>query len=195
MSDFYEIETAATEEPLLVDEAKVYLKVETLDDSGLVDALISTVTSQGEKFTNRVFVERTITGKFSQLETSEFERYPFITIRRAPVSAINSVKVVLDDVLTDVPSTDYQFKESSGFPRILFTDTISCDDVPYPLEVEFVAGYGDANAVPADILVALKEHIAFMYENRGDVAPDGDLPMPVITRSIYRKYRIVNTYG
>lgn len=193
MSDFYEIETAATNEPLLVDDVKIYLKVETLDDSGLVDALISTATIQGEKFTNRVFVNRTITGKFSQLEESKFERYPFITIRRAPVSAINSVKVMLNDVLTDVPATDYQFKESGGFPRILFTETINCDDVPYPLEVEFVAGYGDPEVVPDDILIALKQHIAHMYENRGDVEQDS--PIPAITKSIYRKYRIVNTYG
>lgn len=195
MTDYYEITTAPATPPLTTSEAKEFLRVDNSADDALIEALVMAATNQGEKYTNRVFIERTITGFFSGFDFSQFERYPFITLRRAPLGVINSIKVMLNDALEDIPSADYQLKKSSGFARILFLVSISADDVPYPVEVGFDIGYGKPGEVPDDIKTAIKQHVLFLYENRGDVQPEGGKGIPVEVKAIYGKYRILNTYG
>lgn len=198
MSDYY---TQATEVSALFStvEAQEYLRVDSETDRDLITALVLAATIQGEKHTNRAFTKRVFTGFFSEFKTTQNERFAYIDLRRAPLKALNSVKVVLNDVLTDVDAGDYQLKETSTFARLLFLSSITADDVPYPIQVNFDAGYkdlsiGDSKA-PNDIETAIKQHLAFFYENRGDVMPEGKVGMPVEVQAIYSKYRILNTYG
>lgn len=195
MTDYYEITVPAASSLLTVAETKDFLRVDNTADDVLIEVLILAATNQGEKYTNRRFIARTVTGFFSGFDLSQFEQYPFITLRRAPLSAINTVKVMLNGSLTDIAATDYQLKKSSGFARILFLASIPADDVPYPVEVGFDIGYGTPGNVPADIKIAVKQYISFLYENRGDVQPEGGKGMPVEVKAIYSKYRILNTYG
>lgn len=195
MNDLYEVTVAATEEPVTSLNAKDFLRIDLTDDDEIVNALITACTNQLEKYTNRVFVQRTFKGSFSLLQLSDFEEYPYVQIRRAPLVSITSVKAMVGGELVDISSDNYQLKEKNGFSRILFTESISCDDVPYPLEVIFVAGFGAASAVPQDIKTAIKQYMLFLYENRGDVLPDGNINFPVVTQAIADKYRIVNTFG
>jgi uncharacterized phiE125 gp8 family phage protein len=97
----------------------------------------------------------------------------------------------------DVPATDWKLKDTPTFPRILFLESVDADNnTPYPLQVIFIAGYGAASAVPEDIKTAIKMHVAFLYENRGDTDTEGKIRMPRAVDSIYRTgYRIINTFG
>jgi uncharacterized phiE125 gp8 family phage protein len=193
--DFYTILTPAAEDPVTLAEAKLFLKVENTTDDVLIQGLLDASVSEGENYTNNAFVTRTITGSFASLAISDFEVWPFIQVRRAPLLAVNSVKVLLNDVLTDVSSDNYQLKQiNAGFSRILFTDSLICDDTPYPLQVEFTAGYGLAATVPEQIKTAIKQHVNFLYENRGDVVPDGKVVMPLVVQAMYSKFRILNTF-
>jgi uncharacterized phiE125 gp8 family phage protein len=193
--DIYTVTTPASTDVFKLDEAKDFLRVDNTSDDSIIKGLIKATTIIGEKFTNRTFVQRTITALFQQFETSQFEEYPYVQIRRAPLVSITSVRSMIDGVWTDVPAADWQLKNSNGFPRLLFLDTVNTDDVPYPLQVILIAGYGAASVVPEDIQDALKMHISFLYENRGDVDTEGKLSMPRATRSIYNSYRILNTFG
>lgn len=198
--DLYTVTTAAADDPISLEETKGFLRIDAAitEDDVLVQALIKAVVIDGEKFTNRCFVTRTFLGKFSGLDRSNQEAFPFIQIRRAPLGVISTVEVMLNEVLTTVPAADYELKDTSAFPRILFIETgnLSVDKVPYPLEVAFTAGYGDAKDVPDDIKTALLQHVLFLYENPGDVQAEGKLTMPAVTRAIYTgNYRILNTYG
>lgn len=198
--DFYTITTPATDDPISVKDTKLFLRIDAgiTEDDALIQALIKAVVIDGEKFTNRCFVTRTFLGKFQQLETSKFERWPYIQIRRAPLIAVATVKVMFDGSLVTVSTDDYAIKKSSAFSRILFHETGNLDvdrDVPFPLEITFDAGYGDAKDVPEDIKIALKQHILFLYENRGDVDTEGKVTMPRITKALYQNYRILNTFG
>lgn len=195
MTDFYEIDTAAAGLPIVLGDTKEFMRVDHPGDDDLIQSLIDVANNQGEKYTNRTFVKQTYVGKFSMLETSQYERYSFLTLRRSPLIVVNNVKVVLNDELTTVSTADYQVKEMSGFSRILFTEIPSCDDVPYPLEVNFDAGYATASVVPEGIKTAMKQHILFFYENRGDVMPDGKNTIPKVVKAIYSKFRILNTFG
>jgi uncharacterized phiE125 gp8 family phage protein len=56
------------------------------------------------------------------------------------------------------------------------------------IEIQFVAGFGDASAVPDDIKMALKLIVANLYENRGCCDPN-DLPSSA--HAILQPYRIL----
>lgn len=198
ITDYYNVTTDPTEDPITVDEAKAWARIRTAADDDLVSTLISSVTLFGEKFTNRVFITRTIEGFFSGIEVTRFETVPFIRVRRAPLLVVSKVEVFSGGAY--VAFTDYKEKQTHGFSLILFESGIF-DSNPdlnavYPLKVTFTAGYGAAAEIPKDIKTALKAHFAFLYENRGDVAAADKLSMPLETKSIYTgKYQIVNTFG
>ncbi len=204
--DLYTVTSAAGDDPISLKDTKDFLRIDSAitEDDALIQSLIKAAVIDGEKFCNRVFVTRTFLGKFQQLDRSQFEEWPFVQIRRAPLitvspatSPITSVQVMFGDVLVDVDADDWQLKETHAFSRLLFVDsTFSIDNVPYPLEIAFTAGYGDAKDVPDDIKTALLQHVLYLYENRGDVQPEGKLTMPMVTKAIYTgNYRILNTYG
>jgi uncharacterized phiE125 gp8 family phage protein len=197
--DLYTVTVAATDDPISLEETKEFLRIDaaiTVDDN-FIQGLIKAAVIDGEKFTNRCFVTRTFLGELSQLDRSECEAYPYIQIRRAPLVSIASIKAVFDGTPTTVSTDDYEIKNTSAFPRVLFVETgnISVDKVAYPLQVTFNAGYGAAKDVPDDIKTALKMHILFLYENRGDVDTESKLTMPRASRALYQNYRILNTYG
>ena len=200
ISDLYLIATGGEPvgEPINLTETKEWLRVRTTADDPLITALISSAILFGEKFTNRVFIERTLEGFFSGIETSNCETTPFVTVRRAPLLAVTSVEVLSGGSYTAF--TDYKVKDTGGFARILFEngiyDASPDSDEPYPLKITFTAGYGAKYDVPADIKTALLAHVAFLYENRGDVVSVGGVSMPLETQSIYSgKYQILNTFG
>lgn len=193
-NDYYEITSPPSEEPVTLAEAKSWCKVETTEDDTLITALVKAARLTGEKYCNRTFVTTTFKGFYSALELTNCEKYPFVALRRAPLDTVTSVQLMVDDSLEDVDSDDYFLKEKSSFSRILFSGSLNGDDVAYPLEIVFTAGYGAASAVPEDIKTAIKQHILYLYENRGDVSPDGELPMPIEVRAMYSKYRILDTF-
>jgi len=158
-------------------------------DEELVNSLIAAVTELFQSMTNRIFITSEFTGKFANLCYSSYEPYPFIEIRRSPLVSISELRV------NGVANTDYVIKESSGFARVLFTTTPILDVEAYPIEVDFVAGYGTQDQIPGDVKTALQQWVLFFYENRGDVSPDAKQTMPFVVRHILKKYRIVNTYG
>lgn len=194
MDDFYSVETEPTDQPVTLDETKDFLRQDGDGDDTLISALIRAATHQAEKYTNRFFIERTVEAKFAGSEFSRCERYPFLNVRRAPLSSITSFKVMVNDALADIPSTSYQLKESTSFARVLITDSITGDDVPFPLVLTCVVGYGKSKDVPEDIRTAIKMIVAFLYENRGDVQPDSKGGLPLEVKSILGKYKIINTF-
>lgn len=193
MSDFYEIKTAPVGSPVTFAKASEWCRDIDVADTTLVEALISAANDQAEKETNRVFVERTFTGKFDSACISNSESKEFVELRRAPLISVTSVKV--NDVALTV-DVDYIIKESSSFSRILFLTTQDPDsDLAYPIEVEFVAGYGDKDNQPDWITTVIQQIVLFWYENRGDVSTDKKQILPFVSKVILKQHKILNTYG
>ena len=196
MNDFYEIKTASATEPITLPEAKAFGRDIDSTDDDIVTGLIEAARFQLESMTNRVFVTRTFTGKFTGFCESAFEDLLYVELRRSPLISVVSVKINGD---LQTVTTDYLVKEKSGFSRVLFQTpatsiTLDVDD-PYPIEIEFTAGYGAAADVPENILTSVKQLVLFWYENRGDVSTDKKQLIPFVVRQIMKQYRIVNSYG
>lgn len=142
----YTITIPATSQPVTLAEAKTFMKVTHSVEDSLITALIIAATQAIENYTGQYFVERTVKGEFSNLFISKTELYPYVKLRRAPLKSVTSVLVSVDSSLD---SESYQAKKPShGFARILLDDFDSfLDDIPYPLEILFVAGYTSSGTI------------------------------------------------
>lgn len=197
MIDRYVVVEEAASAPVTLAEAKAFCRIEVSDDDTIIDALISAATEQGELFTNRVFVERTIEGFFSGVCSSHAEPYYFIEIRRSPLITLSALEVYSGGAYAAF--TDYVLRNDDRFSRVLFPNGLADanldSDAVYPFKITFTCGYGAAADVPDDIKQAVLAHINFLYENRGDVIADGKISMPLEAKAIYSgKYRIMNTF-
>jgi len=168
--DYYEVSVEPVGLPVTLAKFKEFAKLDADDDSqdDLLQAFLDTATDDLERYTNRWFIEREAIGYYVGLEVSPFERYPFTEIQHAPLLSVSEVAQWLGGAYT--PTTDYHLKERDGYARLLFPNSgISTGyDTPYPYRVTFEAGYGDADAVPPAIKLAIMMYAAYLYENRGD---------------------------
>jgi len=201
VADLYEITVAASEYPVTLADCKEYMKITSTAEDDLITDLIIAATNSIETYTGQYFVVRTVQGDFDSLFRTGYERYPFLSFRRAPLNTITSVQVLVDSSYVD---EDYQLKKRNhGFTRILFNDsTTSLDDVPFPLRVITTVGYGAASAVPMEIKIAIMGYVNFMHKNRNDcidasacsqvMAMSG---FPAGVASVINMYRIIEVFA
>ena len=108
-----------------------------------------------------------------------------------PLQSVTSVTTyALDDSATVLDPATYQVDTASSPSRLTLKATVL---PPINLRamnavaVQFTAGYGDnASDVPAPIVEAILEIVAFLYENRGE-AP-AELPLDVL--ALLAPYRV-----
>ena len=167
MADLYEITIGPTGYPVVLADVKAYMKVTSTAENDLITNMIIAATESIEDYTGQYFISRTVQGDFDSIMQTGYERYPFVTLRRGPLSSVTSVQVSIDSTYTD---EDYQIKKRNhGYPRILFDDfTAGLDDIPFPLRITFVAGYGAVSVIPQNIKFAIMGFVNFMYKNRDD---------------------------
>lgn len=193
--DLYEVTTPPAEYPVTLAEAKEACRITHSAEDDLITALIQAATLKLETYTNRIFIERSITGYFQSLACSKWEKNLFLMIRRAPLISVDTVEVTENDAQTSVTTDEYDVKVTAAFPRIIFNGegSYSPDRIPYPWQVEFQAGYGAAADVPEAIKLIIMQFVCFLYRNRGDCA---DAPaMPQTVKAFADEYRILNTFG
>lgn len=185
MAQFYEVVTPASAEVLSLADAKAFLRVETTADDDLIEALIAAAIDSGELYTGRTFAPTTF--RVSQNGGS------CLRLLRAPVTSLTSVETWDAETEAFVALTGYLYYPSNFFPSVSLPASVaSPTTAPFGVQAEFVAGYTD---LPKTILQALKMHVNFLYENRGDAEAIGNVAMPSTVKMLYRQYRIIATYG
>lgn len=201
-TDYYEVTTPPVGLPVTLDELKDYARIDFDDDDAFLTAALTAATDLVEKFTNRWLIERSADGFFPAFDCSRFEKYVFLEVRKSPLKSISSVSISDGSVYQVM--TDYILKNKSGYSRILFNDYFnnisynSEDNLPYFAKVSFVAGYGDADAVPEALKTAILAMANYIYENRADcVCDDGSISatMPKEVRLMAGPYVIRSTFG
>jgi uncharacterized phiE125 gp8 family phage protein len=196
MTNYYEVKTPPADHPVTLSQVKAWIIMDDdiTEHDKLLQALIIAATSLGQKYTNRIFITTVFEGFFDCLQVTKYEKSPFITIKRAPVTEITSMEIYTKDAWEEF--TDFQTKITNGFTRILFPSGVILSDysIPYSIKVTFPAGYGDKEAVPDEIKSGIKQHIAFLYSNKGDVESESKKGMPVEVKAMYSQYRILDTF-
>ena len=158
--------TAATEEPVTLQDVREFLKVEVTDDDTLIISLIKTARRHAETFTRRAFITQTWKLTLDKFPASDVP----LLIPRAPLQSVSSVKYIDTDGVTQTLATSKYIVDIENTPgRIspafgeVWPDTRSRIGA---VTIEFVAGYGNPSTVPEGLKTAIRLLVAHWYETR-----------------------------
>ncbi len=167
MARSYAVDIAATTAILTTAEAKTHLKVDTSADDTYIDNLISAATESAQIFTNRYFINTTITQHGDTWSD-------IATLFKSKVNSITHIKYYDSDnseqtLATSVWISDINqqparigLKPNQSFPSL--ADRINA------VNCKYVVGYGSAASdVPEGIREAVLLTIGNLYENRQEV--------------------------
>ncbi len=154
------------EEALSLAAAKAFLRVGHEGEDMLVASLVTSAQARLEAAAGIALVTRTLRKSWAGWPGTIGGRG--FRLRPGPVTQIMSVKTIdAEGLETDVTS---QFELSCG--RLKVRAASWCPTVPVGgrSQVDYVAGYGEASDIPADLLLALKYMIASAYRRDGSDA-------------------------
>ena len=167
MARSYAVDIAATTAILTTAEAKTHLKVDTTADDDYIDNIISAATESAQIFTNRYFINTTITQHGDTWSD-------IATLFKSKVNSITHIKYYDSDnseqtLATSVWISDINqqparigLKPNQSFPSL--ADRINA------VNCKYVVGYGSAASdVPEGIREAVLLTIGNWYENRQEV--------------------------
>ena len=178
--------------------AKQHLKIPTSETAfdAEITALISAATACAEEFMRRTMVNTTF------VTFRDFFAH-CIELRRSRASVVNSIEYLKEGVLTPVSSSIFFLTDHNDFSEIHLQENAiwptDFDSVVQTIKIEFVAGYGiDDTSVPEDIKMAILNHVAFMFQNRGDCSGSSGSAecasaLPGLSQLIYKKHKILQT--
>lgn len=210
---------ANTNPALDLAATKNYLKIDpgqTADDE-LITELIATAAIIFESFTGLNLLtqdyEASCTGFpffIKRQITIGVTEFTCIQLRKAPLFIFDTICFLENDIFVEWSNTEYEVIPGtrSTYPAIFAkTEWPRTDQHPRPVKITFTAGFGATfDSIPIPIRTGLLQHIAFMYENRGDCACDkggagsgfGMKSLPVTSRLAYSPYviySITNEWG
>lgn len=154
--------------PLSLDEVKDHLKWSLADDSqdAYFKILIKVVTEFAEKYTKREFITRTY-------QTYRDTFSDNLEIRRSPLQSITTIEYLVGGVFATLSTDIYFATLSNTFSRLVLKAgqvwPTGLDLQEQAIKITFKSGYGnDLSSTPQALREAMLQHIAAMYENRGD---------------------------
>jgi len=177
-------------EPISLNEAKAWLKVDTSADDALIAALILSARIAVEQATRLQLITqswRLVADHWPRRGRAEW-RALAVPLALSPVQAISSITLYDQyDVATIIDPATYRLDRSTALPRLIFSQL---PPVPQRLfqgiAIELTAGFGDApTSVPEPLRQAIKLLISHYYVNRGDV----NAPMPVMVQALIGPFR------
>ncbi|NIQ97538.1 MAG: hypothetical protein GWN87_27705 [Desulfuromonadales bacterium] len=216
-----EIKTPPGEEPLSLAETKSYLKVTGTADDTLLTQIITAVRKSCEDWTGRALITQTWTLWRGGFPHRRRDHLPHDGYFELPVDFADAAVRVLDIPKPPLQSVTFlktynaahaastfdaakYFVDTASEPgRIVLNESSSWPTGLRPangVEIEFVAGYGDAASVPDALKQGLLLWIKGLYANRnwlfelGESIPglaefnQHDVPPPVA--SLWAPYKI-----
>ena len=175
-----------------LDTVKAWLKLDpsVTSQDAILTLLIEAATECAEKISDRTFITTTFL-------TFRNSFRPAIELRRSIFQNLVSFKYTVNSLLVDVDSILFYPTFQTGYSQIILrvdseypTDG---DDILQGIQIKFKVGYGDdPSDIPSALRIALLNHIAALYENRGDCdMASSEKSLPSTSRAIYNKYKIL----
>jgi len=204
----YKVVLANTNLPIALDDIKAHLKILSSDTSqdAYLTLLSKAVGTFAEKYTRRTLLTTTF-----QVYRDSFDS--IIKLRRSRLISVDSFEYSVGYVYQAVSSSLYYVTDENDFSKIILkTDSEYPDDLDdriQGIKIVFKAGYGATyTSIPADLYLALLNHVATVYENRGDCDSTLNQEMafkfdtdnvtkslPTVSRAVYNLYRIEDLQG
>ena len=206
------VTTAPTQEPLTLQEVKDYLRLADAIDERVLQDLVEASRQFAEEHMARSMMTQTLTltiDAVADMEDPLWEGWKtgadinsyknYITLIKAPVQSVTSVKTYNDsDVATTMAASKYYVDSARDQARVVLRtgETFpSALRVANAIEVVYVAGYTSQSAIPATIRIGLMQHIAYLYEQRGDMGDFQQARKLPPSKMLYAPYVIHSGMG
>lgn len=180
--------TGPLDEPVTLDEARAHLRLDVSDEDGLLTALLTAARAVLEAETRRAFI--------TQGWRLVLDAWPGATVALplAPVSAVTAVTLNDADGPRIVATSLYETALDGDSPRLT-----PLAGWPQPtrrvggIAIDFTAGYGGADTVPAPLKQAILLLAAHWFENREPVTL-GEIAeaLPLSVAALVAPYRRVH---
>lgn len=185
--------TPPAEMPVSLAEAKAHLRKDDADEDGLIGGLIAAAVAHLDGSTGvlgRCLIEQTWRQDLDGWPCDGAVRIPLLPVQSATVEYVvpDGTPIALPtdqfDLVTDARGGSLRRPEGVTWPQIATR--------PDAVRVTFVAGYGDAAAVPQAIKHAILLLVGHWFENR-EAVQIGQAPMelPLAVDALVRPYREV----
>jgi len=167
MSASVSIVTPAASHPLLLDDVKLFLRIDASDEDSLLSMLLSAATEYVEGHVGQALITQTrkLTLDKFPADWTDWIRLPY-----PPLSSVSSVKYYYDETLTIWDSANYEVDtdDTPGRIRPSCGNTWpSTDDRLGAVEITYVCGYGASyTSVPNTLRVALMQLVHDWYTDR-----------------------------
>lgn len=185
--------TAPAATPVTVAEVKDHLRVEHNEDDALVTLYLAAAIAHldGDEGT----LGRALITQTWDQTIDDFPHGDDLALMLAGVQSVTSITYRdMDGATQTFPADGYMLRHRHGLTWAHLKDDYTwpeTDDEPGAVTVRFVAGYGDAAAVPAALKAAMLLHVAHMYENREPVVIGQSVaPLPMAYDALVAPYRV-----
>jgi len=187
-----QIKTEPVNEPVSLQEAKDHLRVDIDADNSYIQGLIQTARMMAEEITRRALITQTW-----RLLLDDFPLGDTIELPMPPLQSVTSLTYTDKDgsestfavanyeVDTDKEPGEIVLAYGGSWPG----DTLQ---VTSPIEIEYVAGYGDqGTSVPEPVRQAILLIVGDLYENREDAGRQRIYPLPRGAKALLWPYRVM----
>jgi len=155
------------QEPITLAEMKAWLRLDGVDEDGLINALITSARLSVETITSQALITQSW-----RMVLDQWPVAPLIELTLAPLQRLSAVRIYAADGLTsNLSINDFRCEISAKQqPRLALLKRQPPPMVPISgIELDLVMGYGDdGTSVPEPLKLAIKMLVAFWFENRGD---------------------------
>ena len=183
------LKTGPAAEPITTAEAKKQLNVTTTDDDSYIDSLVVAARQYTEQVTRRALITQTW-----NLYLDEFVSP--VLLPRPPLSSVSSIKYIDTDGVEQTTVTGVYTVDTDAEPGHVFTAYNqawpTARQVEKAIDIEYVAGYGDAAAVPQGLKHAMLLLIAHWYEHRETVNDFQVYDVPMGYAALVWPYRVMS---
>lgn len=189
------------ERGLDICDVKNWLRIDADDvsDDTTIKLLMDGVVDDAENLSYKTMVKtqfRTFRNGFSDTRNFIAGGETPIELRKSPFMEAETITLayLVSGTFTPlVEDTDYFVETSDDYVKLRPTTDnewpTDIDEIEQSIRIDFYTGFGDAPAdVPKDLQLAMLQHIASEYENRGE-ANGSDIP--VKAAKAYRRRRIL----
>ncbi|MCK0196351.1 head-tail connector protein [Ancylobacter sp. 6x-1] len=175
-------------EPLTLDEAKAFLRVDHDAEDALISALVVTARASVEALTRRALIDQRWRLIRDAWPASGFIPVPVNPLRSLVAASVKDVYGI--EVALDLAALRPDSARLPGLIRVERGAVPAPGWRPAGIAVEFIAGHGSAAAdVPAPLIEAVRLVLAHFYEHRDETGPSAALPATL--GALIAPYRVV----
>lgn len=197
---------------LSLADAKNYLKIDPgqTEDDDLIIQMIAAAAATFEAFTHQDLLIHIYRADCTAFPVSRLRRsfvnlceFNCIEIRKSPLRELEFIKFFEKDTFVTWPDDEYEVV-TGGDSAYSFIVAVKewprTECHPRPVQIFFNTGFGlNASEIPVPIRTGLEQHLAAMYENRGDCMCDRNTlrrgvfsmkSLPEVSRLLYSPFVI-----